>query len=336
MGKTVKYIIQLLIGIVCSLLMGATVDAKMIVVLMDGTWNEPDFEIDGKFPQGDSTNIEKLRHLVSNENQTILYFPGVGTDGKQFFRVVDGAFGESAERRVTEAYDKIVASYQAGDDLAIFGFSRGAATSRILTRKIHDEGVSGDHPKIRFLGLFDTVAALGVPKPKLDEFRKKFHDAEERLRIPEEVMHVVHLVAIDEYRSLFEPTLLLLDSSDTTADEIWFSGNHGDVGGGWKKEDPSERQLAAITLRYMIQAAISNGVRFAAWESKVQVPTNGKGIVHSIANATSFIGGDFERPLSSVRSAKPRLHRSVKEKFDSDSTYRPNQLKAGFGDFQLD
>ncbi len=110
---------------------------KIIVVLMDGTWNEPDDLDDGGYPQQDSTNVEKLRHLLSRQNQTILYFPGVGTDGKQAVRVVDGAFGQSAERRVAEAYDAIAAVYQPGDTLAIFGFSRGAATSRILARKLH-------------------------------------------------------------------------------------------------------------------------------------------------------------------------------------------------------
>ncbi len=55
--------------------------AKTIVVLMDGTWNEPDDLDDGGYPQQDSTNVEKLRYLLSRQNQTILYFPGVGTDG---------------------------------------------------------------------------------------------------------------------------------------------------------------------------------------------------------------------------------------------------------------
>jgi uncharacterized protein (DUF2235 family) len=309
----------------------STASAKTIVVLMDGTWNEPDLVSDGQYPQGDSTNIEKLQYLISPEGQKVLYFRGVGTDGKQVFKVVDGAFGNTAEERVVEAYDQVVANFEPGDDLAIFGFSRGAATSRILARKLHDEGIAGSQPVIRFLGLFDTVAALGVPRPKLDEFRKKFHDAKARLQIPVEVEHVVHLVAIDEDRALFEPTLLSLDSSDTKADEVWFSGNHGDIGGGWTKERADEKQLAAIALRYMILAAESKGIGFVDWQAEVQVPENGEGTVHSISNVTSLAGGDIVRTLVSFGSDKPRLHVSVREKYESDSTYRPKQLGSGFG-----
>jgi uncharacterized protein (DUF2235 family) len=309
---------------------------KTIIVLMDGTWNEPDDLDDGGYPQQDSTNVEKLRHLLSGQDQTVLYFPGVGTDGKQAVRVVDGAFGQSAERRVDEAYDAVAAAFQPGDQLAIFGFSRGAATSRILARKIHAQGIAGQQPDIRFMGLFDTVAALGVPRPKLDEFRKQFHDASDRLRIPPEVRHVVHLVAIDEDRALFDTTLLSLESpATTTADETWFAGNHGDVGGGWPKASPDERQLAAITLSYMIREAAANGIVFEDWQSKVLLPENGGGAVHSKSGATSILGGDVTRYLQSAQSAKPRVHRSVKAKFDNDPTYRPPQLEGGFRAVEL-
>ena len=309
--------------------------AQTIVVRMDGTWNEPDDLDDGGYPQQDSTNVEKLRYLLSPQNQTVLYFPGVGTDGKQAVRVIDGAFGHSAERRVEEAYDALEAAYQPGDDLAIFGFSRGAATSRILARRIHEQGLAGQQPDIRFMGLFDTVAALGVPRPKLDEFRKQFHDAGDRLRIPPEVRHVVHLVAIDEDRALFDTTLLSIESDATTADETWFAGNHGDVGGGWPRTSPDERQLAAIALSYMIRAAAAHGIAFEDWQSNVLLPRNGGGVVHRKSGATSVLGGEVTRSLQSAQSARPRVHRSVKEKFDNDASYRPTQLQGGFGGVEL-
>lgn len=197
--------IAYLFAIILSLL-SANVHAKTIVVLMDGTWNEPAFEENGRFPQGNATNVEKLRALLSSEGQSIHYFFGIGTDGKQVERVVDGAFGKTAEQRVNEAMQEVASVYETGDDIVVFGFSRGAATSRILARRIRTEGIKGTRPAIRFMGLWDTVASLGVPVPKLDEFRKQFHDAKERLRIPDNVKLVVHLAAIDENRSLFELT----------------------------------------------------------------------------------------------------------------------------------
>jgi uncharacterized protein (DUF2235 family) len=319
-------------------LLTASVDAKTIVVLMDGTWNEPEFEENGKFPQGDATNVEKLRRLLLGQGQSIHYFRGIGTDGKQIRKVVDGAFGTTAEKRVDEAMQKLTDAFETGDDIVVFGFSRGAATCRILARRIRAKGVKGQHPTIRFMGLWDTVASLGVPVPKLSEFRKKFHDAEERLRIPDNVNHVVHLAAIDEDRSLFALTRVSLDSPQTTVNEVWFAGNHGDVGGGWVKTNPSERQLSDVTLAYMIRSAESCGVKFITnWQTKVLEPINGAGKVHQLTlkDPTRLLGGKLERQLQSAGSGKPRLHHSVKLKYDNDTSYRPAQLERGFARVEI-
>lgn len=324
--------IAYLFAIILSLL-SANVHAKTIVVLMDGTWNEPAFEENGRFPQGNATNVEKLRALLSSEGQSIHYFFGIGTDGKQVERVVDGAFGKTAEQRVNEAMQEVASVYETGDDIVVFGFSRGAATSRILARRIRTEGIKGTRPAIRFMGLWDTVASLGVPVPKLDEFRKQFHDAKERLRIPDNVKLVVHLAAIDENRSLFELTPVSLDSPQTTiVDEVWFAGNHGDVGGGWEKRN-DERQLSDVTLAYMIRKAESSGVKFNnGWQSKYPEPKNGTGVVHQLTfkDPMLLLGGKVERQLKSAGLDKPRVHHSVKLKYDSDASYRPKQLKSGF------
>ncbi len=314
---------------------------KTIIILMDGTWNEPEYQGEnGRYPQGDATNVEKIKKLLEEEEkQPIHYIRGIGTDGKVFKRVTDGAFGTSAEQRVDEAIQAIETHYESGDEIVLFGFSRGAATPRILANRIQQNGINGKQPPIRFMGLWDTVASLGVPVPKLDEFRKKFHDAQERLKIPENVKQVVHLVAIDENRSLFEPTLVSTASSAATSvDETWFAGNHGDVGGGWEKRHQDEKQLSDVTLAYMIRKAEANGVKFIQdWQARVNEPKNGEGLVHELTlkDATLLVGGKLERTLRSAGSVQPRVHSSVKKKYDNDTTYRPAQISDDFAGVKI-
>ena len=117
--------------------------------------------------------------------------------------------------------------------------------------------------KPHFLGLFDTVSSIGtldVPFTRTMKLPKVGGTAE----------HIRHAVAIDEFRVKFKVALLAQDIHDINGKEedvkeVWFPGNHGDVGGGWsakedtKTEPPTEEvkndpyQLSDIALRWMIE-----------------------------------------------------------------------------------
>lgn len=93
--------------------------------------------------------------------------------------------------------------------------------------------------KVHFLGLFDTVSSVGT----LDvPFSKNI--------IPPQVhgtaKHIRHAVAIDERRVKFKAALFAQEVSKKDMQkedikEVWFPGNHGDVGGGWQAVDPEKR-----------------------------------------------------------------------------------------------
>ncbi|RYP23434.1 hypothetical protein DL765_001139 [Monosporascus sp. GIB2] len=81
--------------------------------------------------------------------------------------------------------------------------------------------------KVYFLGIFDcvnSVSVLGNPsKPPT---------------VLGTAEHVRHAVAVDEFRVKFKPALLHQDvkayeTANEKIKEVWFPGNHGDVGGGW-------------------------------------------------------------------------------------------------------
>ena len=117
-----------------------------IVILCDGTWNSPDIV--------EPTHVVQLNHaLVSNpaQGQVAAYFAGIGTDrrfdgavGRILNRIGGGAFGWGLDAKVKQAYQFIARAYQPGDDIYVFGFSRGAFTARSVVGMIRKCGIIAD------------------------------------------------------------------------------------------------------------------------------------------------------------------------------------------------
>jgi uncharacterized protein (DUF2235 family) len=111
--------------------------AKRIVLCLDGTWNE-----EGQTDHGVEieTNVLKLyKALVNSEDQVDRYFAGVGT--RPFEKVSGGAFGWGLFNQIKDAYRALIRVYDAGDQIFIFGFSRGAYSARSLAGMILRCGV---------------------------------------------------------------------------------------------------------------------------------------------------------------------------------------------------
>ena len=159
---------------------------KTIVVGCDGTWND----------RASETNIHWLtRESVSDEGQLVYYDEGVGTAG-DFDEKIGGNFGVGLSANVRQAYAFIRDNYEPGDAVFLLGFSRGAFTVRSLAGfmrrvgrlgsadviddayvyyRVHEPGEDdsfferllrpeiGAPIPVRFLGVFDTVGALGLP-----------------------------------------------------------------------------------------------------------------------------------------------------------------------------
>ncbi len=264
---------------------------KKLAVFCDGTWNEPD-----KNP----TNVAKLFEATSHENngipQIAYYIQGVGTHW--YDKVIGGAFGFGISENIKDGYKFLCSNYEPGDDIYLFGFSRGAYTARSLAGLINNMGIlkrehfnrinevydrykdkSIDwHPtkglkaksfrdnytygkeKITFLGVWDTVGALGAPYGLLlgylsDKiFGCRFHD----IKLSDTIQSASHAVSMDEHRWPFRPTLWKLQPTQKPKDfvEKWFPGVHSDVGGGYK-----ETGLSDSTLNWMAQHADSKGLK---------------------------------------------------------------------------
>ena len=114
---------------------------KRIVILCDGTWNSPTITT--------PTNVVRLRDaLINDENtQIVRYLPGVGVNKYAnrikalIHKVGGGAFGWGLGRNVRLAYQQLCLHYEPGDQIYIFGFSRGAYTARSLGGMIRKCGI---------------------------------------------------------------------------------------------------------------------------------------------------------------------------------------------------
>ena len=86
------------------------------------------------------TNVFKLaNHLARSNDQAIFYEPGVGTRWDE--KVIGGAFGYGLSRNIRRCYRWLSKAYEPGDELFLFGFSRGAYTARSLAGLIRNCGI---------------------------------------------------------------------------------------------------------------------------------------------------------------------------------------------------
>jgi len=258
---------------------------KNIVVLSDGTGQKGGI--------GTNTNVYKLFNMMEDRtNKQIAYYdPGLGTD----WRKVTGAIGGMGfSKNIKQCYQFIFENFEADDKVFMFGFSRGAATVRSLSAFIHLFGILpksradligeafkiyqidnsekrarkakafiGKHhtmwANVEFLGVWDTVAALGLPLESLSMFLDKiiphkFHN----LDLSASVKFARHALSIDDERKTFHPELWNKIEKMEPADkmkQVWFTGVHTDVGGGY-----DDQNLSDISLRWMIQEAQAKGL----------------------------------------------------------------------------
>src|SRR5262245_3439048 len=214
----------------------------MALYAFDGTWNE---EKDaGKYDL--NTNVVRFKDLYTG---TKFFYKGVGTKHGTLGKLFGGAFGVGGQERIDEAKRDLAKQLTDGDtDIDIVGFSRGAALAVHFANVIGDDGVKVNgtvvKPAIRFLGVWDIVAAFGIPI-NLPGFGFNRINLGYKLTLSKAVQSCYHAIALDERRQAFRPTRV-----HEGGHEVWFRGVHSDVGGG-----NDNHALNDITLRWMLHKA---------------------------------------------------------------------------------
>jgi uncharacterized protein (DUF2235 family) len=269
---------------------------KRLVICADGTWNIRD-QLDKRSGKRRPSNVTKTSRAVLPSDgaipQVVFYHDGLGTSGG-LDKFTGGAFGDGIERNIRDLYRAVVYNYVPGDELFFFGFSRGAFTVRSLAGFMHAVGLlrkDDDYwlpeiygcyergtgpgspewaqavhgledeplpcPPIKFIGVWDTVGALGPPGligQLFNRRRYQYHD----VALNPTILNAYQALAIDERRKPFAPSVWDRPAGwSGTLEQAWFAGVHCDVGGG---ETPDG--LANEALHWLIEKAEGHGLAF--------------------------------------------------------------------------
>ncbi|MEP3255942.1 MAG: DUF2235 domain-containing protein [Stappiaceae bacterium] len=309
------------------------------------------------------SNAIAIRDCHDNA-QLVHYQKGVGTT--VVWRLAGGALGVGISEDIRQCYEFLCREYLNEDDqIFLFGFSRGAYAARSLgglivqcgllkivpeesnsnfkrraedaydsykkgqdaVQEFRESEETHDNVSIEFLGVWDTVGALGIPDHlflnKLDRREHfQFHDT----RLSQNVKTARHAVAIDEMRESYTPTLWVDAHNHPDAKEVWFAGVHSNIGGGYADES-----LGNITLNWMMNQAADNGLVF---KSDFTPPEEDpSGMLHDSADS-KFWRKLGLRPRGIPRiSDEKKVHASVRKR-QSDVNLSPRyrierQLVAG-------
>lgn len=331
---------------------------KRIVICCDGTWNDLEMRY--------ITNVGRLVQALlpeagsgaSRVPQLIYYDDGVGAESAGVRRLIEGAFGRGIDTIIYEAYRFLCINYEPGDEVCLFGFSRGAFTVRSIAGMISRVGLvpreqlkyvpealthyrskspsdqaafkkarARDIP-IAVLGCWDTVGALGIPDKvsllsidKLTRKKYQFHD----LSLATGIKLAVHALALDEHRKEFDATLMHKSKAGQKLVQTWFPGDHGCVGGGlWEK-----RGLSNHTLRWMVDTVRAHGVDLAVDWKRLHDDAM---VDHSIFfdNGIAAIYGTRQRRLRDGVVAFGDLDDTARRRWAEDGAYRYANLAKRF------
>jgi len=179
--------------------------------------------------------------------------------------------------------------------------------------------------KIKFIGVWDTVGALGNPLflNGIVSPRNEFHDTE----LSSKIENAFHALAIDEKRKNFQAAMWhqQKESEGQVLEQVWFPGVHSDIGGGYP-----EISLSDISLQWMKEKAEGCKLVF----SPLQINPDPMGLKHESLKGFYKLGKSYFRPIGLKVPGKgntnERLHPSVIERYRNDPSYRPKNLMRYF------
>jgi hypothetical protein len=270
--------------------------SKRIIICCDGTWNEQEKEKGGRRVPTNVLKLVRAiepRDVEQGIEQVVYYGRGVGTGTIGLIdRYLGGGTGLGISRNIQDAYRFLANNFVEGDEIFCFGFSRGAYTARCLsgmldaaglldkndmdhlpdaygyyrsapekreTSKYHQrlELLPRSRPKIRFMGVWDTVGALGAPTPLLGRISKKFWVGFHNAALSGLIENAYQALAIDERRGPFVPAIWDRRTGQKNLRQVWFAGVHSNIGGGYP-----DSGLSDIAFLWMVNRAMEHGLVF--------------------------------------------------------------------------
>jgi uncharacterized protein (DUF2235 family) len=329
---------------------------KRLIICSDGTWQD--------LQTPSPTNVVRIAQAIApadgtGVSQIVYYDPGVGSERGN--KLVGGAFGRGLDDNIAEMYRFLALNYCPGDELFLFGFSRGAYTVRSLAGLIYNCGIparkhlraipaayelyrdrqvrpddeESEAFRARFssecaitaLCCWDTVGSLGIPDqtpflPFDTWINRKY--AFHDVKISPIIRHAFHAVALDERRKVFDVTPMELSRKAKKAGaQMRQLWFCGDHGavGGGDKHT---QPLADIALEWMIAQTAALGL--AVDSEQVQGGLAPDPLCRFDNEVTGLfrLTGEIDRALPRNWSS---IHDSVHRRLKKKSSYQPRLRK---------
>jgi hypothetical protein len=280
--------------------------ARQLIICCDGTNNN----LTGR---RNDTNVTQLCELLSPEaqDQLLYYDPGVGNPGelpgatfgdkigRHAERLYGLVFGKGIYENIGEAYRFLMRNWRPGDQVFLFGFSRGAFTARSVGGLVTQFGILRPDmdvmvPTLLHIYFSDREKGKGEYELIRAQIREAFASESARLApvwfvgvwdtvasvgapflsreitasptiVGKNFKHVRQALALDEYRHSFRPRPYVIEKDHDYAahgqsiGQQWFSGAHCDIGGGYAN---AEAGLSRQPLLWMLEEAAGCELRF--------------------------------------------------------------------------
>lgn len=342
--------------------------SKSIILCCDGTWNKPETEHEQVTPTNVLRLVRSICPRANNRDQVVYYDSGVGTGGLwdkwvggamgvglsdnimeayrflvnnwaegdtlYFFGFSRGAYTvRSLAGLVHEA--GLLPKYHMPHFPALYAYFRTPPAERLqhpASARVADLLNAVDalkrRPRINFLGVWDTVGALGLPIPGLRRLSQQwvgFHDTQ----LSDTVQFAVQALAIDELRKLFAPDLWTHHPDATTEQmekdenrvlQVWFAGSHSDVGGGYP-----ETELSDLALDLLMDQAEQHGLQFERFGlEQSPLPGRFEGPLHNEYRRGYALQKAYPRPIGKSQRSIAGLQRAINERIHYAAVKRAN------------
>lgn len=339
-------------------------EKKCITICCDGIWEQETVFENGRPVE---TNVEKLYRLLSdrthdNRVQLKMYDKGRGKKYNWFNRVIGIFDGKEIDFIIKDMYSFISLNYTIGDDIYIFGFSKGAYIARCLagfinhcgllrhefvhkvdeayelyrSKTSYEDSFAADLENfrrnncyesvtpIKMLGVWETVGTLGIPRNVaiFKKARYEFWDT----RLPANVQCAFHALALDEQRQSYSACLWSLPSAEEGKPRGVVLEQTWFPGVhrniGGGYPDTG---LSDISLDWMINKATDIGLCFDEISVRSEVRPNVMGNMRKPLDSILQIFR-FPRKVELGTETHQHIHESVLERIQSDNKYRPANI----------
>lgn len=375
----------------------SAVSTRKLILFADGTGNNGGYGMD--------TNVYKLYKAIDihdpNYPQLTFYEQGVGTDESdtnknKYYKAISGAFGFGFTRNVRNLYEFLARNYEEGDEIFLFGFSRGAATVRALVGLLNTAGLyrvkqstdpddddtisknidkafeiyrKRDHKilrkyesawiklkdatqkqtsdldnarqayeamaknqdkfpdvKIKCVGVWDTVSALGFPREfDLQPFKflfESFENLADKIwphryfdyELNPFVENAFHALSIDDERKTFAPKFWnenLPGLENTNIQQVWFAGVHSNVGGGYPRTG-----LSDLALQWMIGKLSDHNLNLKLYPEQITIVEHGANLYDRLYNSRDGVAIFYRYgPRDLVKLAEGKTQKGEPIKF---------------------